>query len=89
MDDGAELDPIYLRLRELREDVEDAEMQRGRPFMRVRRLVATDQALDDARSRLQDTVRDARRAGMDWETIGQALEMTADEAAEKFRQFDY
>jgi hypothetical protein len=75
---------IYDRLVSLREEQDDAEVWRDRPFQRMNELAATQETYDDASSDVEGTVREARQAGMDWERIGEALAMTPEEASAQF-----
>jgi hypothetical protein len=80
----------YDRLQRVGEGLEEREFTRGArlPFMRTRELVQSQEAVDDAGDRVWDAVRDARRLGMDWSVIADALKLPEQDVIDRYRQVD-
>jgi hypothetical protein len=89
-DDDPQISAAYRRLVAAQDQVEHREFRRGarERWMRVNELVETEMTLDDARDRRTDAVLDARRIGMTWAAIAEALHMTEDEARQEFAAVD-
>jgi hypothetical protein len=80
----------YDRLERVGEGLEEREFRRGArlPFMRTRELVQSQEAVDDAGDRVWDAVRDARRLGMDWSMIADALKLPEQDVIDRYGQVD-
>ena len=85
-----QLAAAYRRIRDAQDGVEDREFRRGasKRWMRMRETGDSQMAIDEAQERLYQAVADARRLGLEWESIGDALRMTAAEAQSRYRSAD-
>jgi hypothetical protein len=87
-DNQAALDAAFLRLKELRELAEHREFMLGASHLRASAPVELQVELDGARDRLEEAARNARRLGMEWGRIGTALNMSEDEARQRYGGLD-
>ena len=89
-DEDPAIAAAHRRLVDAQEQVEHREFRRGArvEWMRVNELVESQMAVDDARDRRDAAVRDARRLGMTWRSIANALKMTEHEAEQQFAGAD-
>lgn len=80
----------YRRLVDARTDVEIREIHHDASSrsMLANALIESQVELDGARDRLHEEVRDARRLGMAWCTIASALQITEEEAQERYGTVD-
>jgi hypothetical protein len=85
-----ELAACYRRLAALQDQLEHEEFRRNArvDWMRVNELVESQRKLDDVRDRRDEAVRDARKLGMPWATIADALQISEEEAGERFAGVD-
>jgi hypothetical protein len=86
-DRSAEQEAVYVNLMDAGDRFDHARRRRDRPT-KLRRLAQSWESYDYGKSRLEDVIRQARQAGLDWEAIGEAIGMEESEAVEQFGHVD-